>query len=388
MTATSTPLSVFHLCSDYARQSLYPQLLRAIAAPGVRQFMYVPVRTAAELGVGRIDDDPSIDFRFEHLLRRRHKLLFRSKIRRVLTDVLAATPVAQHRLVHAHFLYSDGAVALALHRRLGLPYVVAVRNADVNAFMRYRPDLAGIRDDVLRHASRVVFLSPMYSEAVACRLPAALRDAVAAKTLTVPNGLAADWLDAAAPANEAGRGPQAPLRLLYVGDFTPNKNIAGVVAALSVLRSERPATLTVVGGGGDERARVQRLLDRHAAAGVTCLGRVSELARLKALYRTHDVLVMPSFHETFGRTYIEALSQGVPVVHSRGQGVDGYFEPGTVASAVDPADPRSIAEGVLAVAARLPAVRDACRREARRFDWRDIGQTYRDTYFSILGDAL
>ena len=96
---------------------------------------------------------------------------------------------------------------------------------------------------------------------------------------------------------------------------------------------------------------------------------------------------MPSFRETFGLTYIEALSQGVPVVHSRGQGIDGYFAPRTVAAAVDPADPRSIAQGVCEVAARLPAVRDTCRQQARRFDWRRIGSTYRDTYGSILGEA-
>jgi glycosyltransferase involved in cell wall biosynthesis len=387
MTQTGRPLPVFHLCSDYARQSLYPQLLSAIAAPGVRQFMYVPVRTEAEIDVGRIDNDSDIGFRFVHLLRPHHKLMFRTKIRRVLGDVLATTPVREFRLVHAHFLYSDGAVALALHRQLGLPYVVAVRNGDVNAFMRLRPDLANIRDDVLRHASRVVFLSPAYAEAVGRRLPATLRSLVADKTMTVPNGLNPEWLQESGPVAETPNEPDNALRLLYVGDFTPNKNIAGIVAALDLLRAQRPTTLTVVGGGGDVQGRVQALLDARASSGVSCLGRISDRVQLRALYCSHDVLVMPSFRETFGLTYIEALSQGVPVVHSRGQGIAGYFAANTVAAAVDPTDAQSIVKGVLDVAARLPAVRDVCRCEARRFDWRQIGQTYRDTYRSILGDS-
>lgn len=381
-------VSVFHLCSDYAQQSIYPQLLRAISSPDTRQFMYVPVRTAAELGVGRIDDDPSIAFRFEHLLRRHHKLLFRTKVRSVLADILESTPVMDFKLIHAHFLYSDGAVALSLHRRLGLPYVVAVRNTDINAFMRYRPDLTGIRDEVLRHASRVVFLSPAYANAVVeRRLPTPLRDSVAGKAMIVPNGLSPEWLDDEVPVAGPADGPTVPLRLLYVGDFTPNKNIEGIVAALSLLRAERPITLTVIGGGGDERRRVQKLLARHASNGVNYVGRVTDRAQLKAQYRSHDVLVMPSFRETFGLAYIEALSQGVPVVHSRGQGVDGYFPPGTVASAVDPADPRSIAQGILELAARLPAVKAICLQQARYFDWRRIGSTYRDAYRSILGEA-
>ncbi len=387
MTHTGRPLSVFHLCSAYARQSLYPQLLSAIAAPGVQQFMYVPVRTAAEIDVGRIYNDSDISFRFVHLLRPHHKLMFRTKIRRVLGDVLATTPVREFRLVHAHFLYSDGAVALALHRQLGLPYVVAVRNADVNAFMRLRPDLANIRDDVLRHASRVVFLSPAYAEAVGRQLPTALRSLVADKTITVPNGLTPEWLQESELVAETLNEPDNALRLLYVGDFTPNKNIAGIVAALDLLRVQRPTTLTVVGGGGDVQGRVQALLDARASSGVSYLGRISDRVKLRALYCSHDVFVMPSFYETFGLTYIEALSQGVPVVHSRGQGVAGYFAANTVAAAVDPTDAHSIVKGVLDVAARLPAVRDVCRWEARRFDWCQIGQTYRDTYRSILGDS-
>jgi glycosyltransferase involved in cell wall biosynthesis len=97
---------------------------------------------------------------------------------------------------------------------------------------------------------------------------------------------------------------------------------------------------------------------------------------------------MPSFHETFGLTYIEALSQGLPVVHSRGQGVDGFFSAGTVASAVDPSVPRAIADGIREVVARLPSVRRVCRYEARRFAWQHIGNTYRDVYRSILGDEF
>lgn len=388
MTQAGRPLSVLHLCSDYARQSLYPQLLGAIAAPGVRQFMYVPVRSAAEIDVGRIDDDPAIGFRFVHLLRSHHKLMFRTKIRRVLDDVLSSTPVRELRLVHAHFLYSDGAVALALHQKLNLPYIVAVRNCDVNAFMRLRPDLSSIRNNVLRHASRVVFLSPAYAEAVERRLPGTLRSMVADKAIIVPNGLAPEWLQEPGAVAVTPNKPGAALRLLYVGDFTPNKNIGGLIAALDLLRAQRPTTLSVVGGGGDVRGRVQAMLDSRASSGVSYLGRISDRARLRALYCTHDVLVMPSFRETFGLTYIEALSQGMPVVHSRGQGVDGYFTAGTVSAAVDPADARSIVQGVLEVAARLPAVRDTCRYEARRFDWRHIGQTYRDTYRSILGGAV
>ena len=379
-------VSVFHLCSDYAKQRLYSELLKAISTPSVLQYMYVPVRSAAEIDIGRIDNNSTIEFRFTHLLRRYHRVMFRSKIRCILRDLLAETPIRNADVVHAHFLYSDGAAALAIHRLLGVPYVVAVRNTDVNAFMRFRPDLNGIRNDVLRFASRVIFLSPAYAEAVIQKLPGTLRSLVSQKTEILPNGLTDDWLRKPRSEYLSSVSTAGTLKLLYVGDFTPNKNVEGILAAHNILRKRRPTTLTIVGGGGDANNKVARRIRSQSSNGVVSLGRINDVEHLKLIYSSHDVFLMPSFRETFGLTYVEALSQGLPIVHSRGQGVDGYFSKNTVSSAVDPNDPESIAQGVLNVAKRLPGVRDACRDAAQNFNWKKLGDTYRDIYYSITGD--
>lgn len=376
--------SVFHICSAYAQQALYPSMLRAIAGTEIEQFMYVPVRTDEEIYGGYIDDDPKIRFRFVNILLWYHRLMFRSKIRRVLEDVLSNTPVREYRLIHAHFLYSDGALALALHRQLGLPYVVAVRNTDLNVFMRFRPDLARIRNDVLRHASRVVFLSPTYAKSLISKLPVWLQEIVSEKATTIPNGLDREWLIDLDDIIRDRTSSDGILKLLYVGDFSANKNISGIVSALEILNTHQATTLTVVGGGRDAHNHVEALLNCYSRRGVSFLGRITDRDRLRLLYRTHDVLVMPSFYETFGMTYVEALSQGMPVVHSIGQGVDGYFAANTVAAAVDPADAHSIARGVLSVAERLPWVRKECVEAARRFDWRLIGESYREIYRATL----
>ena len=36
---------------------------------------------------------------------------------------------------------------------------------------------------------------------------------------------------------------------------------------------------------------------------------------------------MASFKETFGLVYFESMSQGTPLIFTKGQGIDGYFEP-------------------------------------------------------------
>lgn len=378
-------VGIFHICSDYARQALYQQLLRALARHPVRQFMYVPVRTFAEVGVGRIEDDSSIAFRFEHVLRPYHRVFFRTKIRRTLCDVSAHTPVSEYELIHAHFLYSDGALALQLKRKFNRPFIVNVRNTDLNYFMRYRLDLAGTRDEILREASNVVFLSPAYRDAFLARLRNPMAAVVRDKAVVIPNGLHEDWFtNDQSDDREAG----SPLRLLYAGDFTQNKNVAGIISALELIRKQLPATLTIVGGGGDKNEATAQLIESSRASGVTYLGRIQDRNRLRSIYREHDIFVMPSFRETFGLTYLEALSQGLPIVHSIGQGVDGHFEPGTVAAAVDPDKPASIASGVLELVSRLPTIRRTCRREVARFSWDAVADAYFRKYEQMLCKQL
>ena len=98
-----------------------------------------------------------------------------------------------------------------------------------------------------------------------------------------------------------------------------------------------------------------------------CLGRIQNRLRLNAACREDDLLVVPSLRKTFSLTYIEILSQELPIVHSRRQGVDGFLNPESVAAGVDLTRAASIAEGVADVTSLQPGFPAECRGEARRF---------------------
>ncbi len=370
---------VLHVCSDFAKQKLYPQLVQHLDALGLTQLVYVPVRTAAEIDVNRDDTLAQTSFHYSHILRPRHRILFRTKIRTVVRDLLRVADPAALTLVHSHFLYSDGAVALALHRRFGLPYVVSVRNTDVNVFMRARPDLRWVCRDVIAHASAVVFVTPAYRQVLRDYLPAAARAQFDAKAHIVPNGISGFWLDGAVPLRPAGD----TLRLLYVGDFSRNKNIATTLRATALLNGVRRATLTLVGAGGDGEEQIAAMLASGSFSFVSRLGRVDDARALRDIYRAHDIFVMPSLRETFGVAYVEALSQGLPVVFTRGQGIDGYFRSGTVGEAVDPRDANEIRAAIEALAGRLAAIRAECVQQARSFAWPKVAGTYFDLYGTV-----
>ena len=54
--------------------------------------------------------------------------------------------------------------------------------------------------------------------------------------------------------------------------------------------------------------------------------------------------VMPSFSETFGMVYAEALLNGTPILYSKDTGFDGLFD--NVGVVVDPHSLVSIGEGL------------------------------------------
>lgn len=343
--------------------------------------IYAPVRSMGETR-WKQPELSYVKYHLHFILHSYHRLLFRTKILKIYKDLCKTVNLATIRVIHAHFLYSDGAVALKIKQRHGIPYIVAVRNTDINAFMRYRPDLCLLRDKILQEASHVIFISPAYHELLSHRIGRSLYTKIHRRFIVVPNGVEASWLQVTPPS--LSREFDGVLRLLYVGNFSKNKNIPGLLKAALSLSTKRPVHLTLVGGGGDGSSKVRQLLDSDKYRFAEYIGRVTDKEHLRAIYRQHDIFVMPSFKETFGVVYIEALSQGVPVVHSRDQGVDGYFTTGLVSAAVNPVDPFDIASKIETLADRCPSIRQHCIESAKRFDWEIIADTYSSLYDSSV----
>jgi L-malate glycosyltransferase len=376
--------SILHICSAFAKQQLYAQLVSHLDVENIPQMIYSAVRTESEAQWS----SPLISrerYYSDQILNKFDRIFFRKKVRKMYNNLISKPiDLSKNCLVHAHFLYSDGAVALQLKKKHAIPFVVAIRNTDVNVFMKYRRDLKWVRDEILINASQLIFVSPVYKSNFLQSLNSVMREKLRVKCQIIPNGVEDSWLQ---PSIHIENGQSEVLRLLYVGDFSDNKNTLSTIKACEKLSVQFPVELTLVGGGGNGENKVLQYLDRANLPFVKYLGKIRDREELRKIYHNHDIFVMPSFKETFGVVYIEALSQGLPIIHSHNQGIDGYFSSDTVAEAVDPSSVADIVAKITVLKKRRLKVRKICMQESHKFAWPLIAKCYKQLYSSVLNDG-
>lgn len=104
------------------------------------------------------------------------------------------------------------------------------------------------------------------------------------------------------------------LQLLFVGRLLYWKGLHLGLRAFAALLGEQPdARLTIVGDGPDRAWLVKQAERLGIERAVTWIGWMSR-EDVAAAYRTHDVFLFPSLHDSGGMVVLEAMSHGLPVV--------------------------------------------------------------------------
>jgi len=61
-------IHVLHICSDYSQQKLYKELIIELSKKGIKQTVYVPVRSISEIGKYDISGIENIKVIYSHIL--------------------------------------------------------------------------------------------------------------------------------------------------------------------------------------------------------------------------------------------------------------------------------------------------------------------------------
>ena len=199
------------------------------------------------------------------------------------------------------------------------------------------------------------------------------RRAVPHKVVVVHNGVdlseySADAVPHGTLRAQLGAAPDEPL-VVFTGNLIPRKGVDVLLRAFAqVLRDVPRARLALagrvpIGSPVDYRARYRELAATLGiSAQVHFLGFVADV---RSLVADADALVLPSLQEPFGRSIIEAMALGTPVIASRVGGIPEVLDDGIDGLLVPPADDLALSHALERLVSD-PALRAALAARAER----------------------
>jgi glycosyltransferase involved in cell wall biosynthesis len=189
--------------------------------------------------------------------------------------------------------------------------------------------------------------------------------------------------DPAAARTQIGRyGVTRPFAL-FVSTLWPYKNAEGLLRAWVLARKELGGRQLAIVGRGDSSyvARLRSLAaDLGIASDVLFVGGIP-LEDTVPFYQAADVLIYPSFNETFGLPILEAMACGCPVVTSDTSSMPEVA--GGAAILSDPREPASIARAIIQAAGAGDRLRDEGIKRAAEFTWGAMADATLDVYREV-----
>jgi glycosyltransferase involved in cell wall biosynthesis len=242
-------------------------------------------------------------------------------------------------LIHAHFTYPDGCVAVRLGRRLRVPVIITEHIPwgpwmDRSAIV-IRQAIRAVRECTFQIAvSNPVreSIARVVGESEKIRV---IPDAVDGTVFTLP---------------EMGRQPIGN-QIIFVGAIRPVKGVDILLRAVRLLvDSGRVLNLALVGESyfktyQREYARIREMTQELDLKGhVSFVGKLHPPELVRYIQES-ALLVLPSRAESFGTVLVEALACGTPVVATRCGGPEDIVND-QVGVLVPSEDPQALAKGI------------------------------------------
>lgn len=178
--------------------------------------------------------------------------------------------------------------------------------------------------------------------------------------------------------------------ILYIGGFSPRKNVKSLIMAFSQIRASlnKEVDLVIVGSLKDEGDSLKELCKNLKIDHYVHFTGFVEEDILPVLYNGAEVFVYPSFYEGFGLPPLEAMSCGTPVITSNISSI-----PEVVADAgilIDPYDTSNLITAMGTLLNDESLLKELSLKgleRASKFSWQITAQNTLNTYEKIVKDG-
>ena len=244
-------------------------------------------------------------------------LMFKINAKKALEKLLKEVDID---IIHGHYLFPAGAASVEVGKKHNIKTYITAHGSDMFEMYKKQFFMRPIIKNVLKKADVVFAVSN------------ALKDEILATEVPgIENKTRLYWnsVDIAKFNNNGNTSFKSDFKnnkpvVLFVGNIIKRKNVNSLLEAKKIAKSDY--NLVVVGDG-------------------PLLKQLKDKAEKEKIIPSADVLVLPSFSESFGLVLIEALASGKPVIGSDVGGIKEIITP-EVGLLIDPNSPETIADAV------------------------------------------
>lgn len=374
-------MNILHITNDFSGSLVYKNLVTQLDDLGLNQIVYTPIRSKDLINKNNIDfKQVNSKIIYSNILNKTtDRLLYHNKIKKIFNDIEKKINIDEIDIVHAHTCFSDGGVAYEIYKKYKIPYLIAIRNTDLNLFFKYLFYLKGYGVDILINSSKIIFISSIYSNRFKqINYYKKIHSLINDKIEIIPNGIDSFWIN---NLKKRKTIPNNPIELLYIGNFSSNKNLLRLIKAVNFLNKETYiCNLKVIGSKGSQEKRILNEIKKEKH--FTYLGEIRDKDKIQEIFGNTDVFTMPSKTETFGLVYIEALSQGIPVLYTINEGIYNLYE--NIGEPVNPYDVHDIINGIKKIMLSYNKYNFNPKSIIQNHDWTLISKKYYMIYSSII----
>ena len=379
-------MKILHVCHDFFSTKLYTVLIQSFSKNGYFQNVFVFLRRGQPIYYEK-QDVSNVIYNIVNLTRVQTyfmRFFFNYRNNFLYSLLLINNKKNNWNVLHAHTWFVNGGLAWYIKKKNKIPYIVAVRNSDINFIYNYLFWFRKIGWNILSESEKIIFISYSYRNKVLNLAHKNDRNWIAEKSIVIPNPIDLFWYNNIGSAKE--KKDLKFINLLFVGEINKNKRVGKIIDLVILLNQIGiKATLNIIGDFNTSflhLIKIRYKINKYKF--ISHSNFQNDKSKLKSIYSKSDIFIMPSKFETFGLVYVEAMTQGTPVIYTRGQGFDGFFEEGTVGYSVDGEDMLEMKERIFDIINNYSKISENCINFSNLFSEDEINKRYVSVYKDVL----
>lgn len=369
---------ILHITNDFSGSAVYKNLIREIDNLGLSQIVYTPIRDRLSMDKNKLNFkvEDSVIIYSKILNKTTDRIFYGNKIKKILKDIESKVDLSEIDYIHAHTWYSDGGVAFLLSKKYNIPFIIAVRSTDLAIHYKYLLHKRKFGYEILKNANYVVLIGEYQKTFLKDKIK--IDDGIRSKLRVIPNGVEEFWIR-----NKSEFSPRSTevFKFLYVGTFIKRKKLYELQQAIIHISEQNKieCLLHIVGEGGKQTQKILNNVKKYPKLFIYH-GKIHQNEELIKIYNECDFFTMPSKNETFGLVYVEALLQGLPLLYTAFEGIDGFYKNSIGVKVKKNAQVLDIKEAILKLIDYYDKFEIPTSEISENHNWKNIALNYQQLY--------